>query len=150
MVPMNAAHADQVRSRLLGAWRLVSWEAFDADGTASYPLGADAVGQLMYDGSGRMSAQLARADRPHFDDEDWLKARRDEIVAAWPDYFAYFGTFTVDADAGTVTHHIESGSFPNLASTDQTRTYRFDTDERLTLDAESVWGRVRITWTRAV
>ncbi|NLU72292.1 lipocalin-like domain-containing protein [Streptomyces sp. HNM0575] len=143
---MTTTHA--ARARLLGAWRLVSWKAFDAAGDAFHPLGADAVGQLLYDDSGRMSAQLARANRPPFADEDWLKAHPDEVVAAWPDYFGYFGTFTVDGDAGTVTHHIESGSFPNLTGTDPVRTYHFDTARDLTLAADSVWGAVRIVWTR--
>ena len=48
----------QVAERLLGAWRLVSWEAFDSEGHMTYPLGRDAVGQLFYDQAGRMSAQL--------------------------------------------------------------------------------------------
>jgi hypothetical protein len=141
----------EVRALLLGAWSLVSWEASSADGTVFRPLGDDGIGQLIYDASGRMSAQLSGAERPFFADEDWLRARPGEIVAAWPGYFAYFGTFTVDAESrpATVTHHIASGTFPNLAGTDQARTCRFDDgDRRLTLDAESVWGSVRIVWER--
>jgi YD repeat-containing protein len=52
--------AYQTHELLLGAWRLVSWEARDATGRITYPLGEDARGQLSYDGSGRMSAQLMR------------------------------------------------------------------------------------------
>jgi hypothetical protein len=142
----------EVRALLLGAWSLVSWEAFGADGTVFRPLGDDGIGQLIYDGSGRMSAQLSGVERPLFADEDWLRARPDEIVAAWPGYFAYFGTFSVDVaavEAPTVTHHISSGTFPNLAGTEQVRTCRFDDgDRRLSLTAESVWGSVRIVWER--
>ena len=42
---------------LVGAWRLVEWTAGD-----SHPLGADAVGRLVYSDDGFMAAFLARAD----------------------------------------------------------------------------------------
>jgi hypothetical protein len=44
-----------------------------------------------------------------------------ERAAAWPQYFGYFGTFSIDEAQQTVTHHVESGWFPNLAGTDQVR-----------------------------
>lgn len=147
MVPMTAMQADQVRAVLLGTWRLVTWEAVDADGTVSYPMGDDVAGQLMYDDCGRVSAQLVRADQPPFASEDWRQATPDEMTAAWPNYFGYFGTFTVDADAGTVTHHVDHGWFPNLTGTEQVRNYRFEGDQ-LVLDADTAWGRVRVIWER--
>ena len=42
---------------LVGTWRLVEWTAGD-----SHPLGADAVGRLIYSGDGFMAAFLARSD----------------------------------------------------------------------------------------
>jgi hypothetical protein len=44
--------------------------------------------------------------------------------------------------------NIESGWFPNLAGTEQLRYFRFDA-ERLVLDADTSWVRVKIIWERA-
>jgi lipocalin-like protein len=140
---MTTMHADQVRAKLLGAWHPVTCESVDTDGTVSYPMGNDVAGQLMYDASGRVSAQLVRPDQPPFASEDWRQASPAEMIAAWPNYFGYYGTFTIDADARTVTHHIDYGWFPNLAGTEQVRNYRFD-DHRLVLDADTAWGKVRV------
>jgi hypothetical protein len=138
---------EEIRRKLLGAWSLVSWQSFSDDGSVHYPLGENAVGQLLYDGTGRVSAQLVRAEQERFDSDDWRKAKPDEMNAAWPCYFGYFGTFTIDTGNQAVTHHIEAGWFPNLAGTDQVRRYRFDGDE-LVLDADTAWDKVRIIWQR--
>ncbi|MBV9229942.1 MAG: lipocalin-like domain-containing protein [Chloroflexi bacterium] len=138
-------NADQVNARLLGAWQLVSWEAFDAEGTLTYPLGEDAVGQLSYDRSGRMAAQLMRRHQARFAHEDWQQASEQEKATAWSGYFGYFGTYTIDESVGAVTHHIEGSWFPNLIGTQQIRRYRFQGDQ-LVLDADTSWGQVRIVW----
>ncbi|MCI3273533.1 lipocalin-like domain-containing protein [Streptomyces cylindrosporus] len=142
---MITDEADRVRSALLGAWRLVTWQSVDTAGSVSYPLGEDAVGQLMYTATGHVSAQLVRARMPRFASDDWRRATAEERAAAWPGYFGYFGTFTLDTDADTVIHHIESSWFPNLVGTRQVRHYRFE-DGRLVLDADTSWGQVRIIW----
>ncbi|OEV10280.1 lipocalin-like domain-containing protein [Streptomyces nanshensis] len=144
---MTTSRADEVRELLLGAWRLVSWEVTEADGTVSRPLGEHPLGQLLYDRGGRMSAQLVWAHRPLPDGEDWRQASQEEMTGSWPGYFGYFGTFTVDGDTGTVTHHVESGSFPGLTGTDQVRDHHLE-GRRLTLGAVTAWGRVRIVWER--
>jgi lipocalin-like protein len=69
------------------------------------------------------------------------------MVRAWPAYFGYFGEFSVDSAESAVTHHVESGWFPNLAGTAQVRRYRFE-GGRLVLDAATPWGQVRIVWER--
>jgi hypothetical protein len=135
-----------VRARLLGSWSLVRWESIGADGQVGYPLGENAVGQLMYDGEGdRVSAQLVRANQQPFVSDDWQQAGREEMCRAWPSYFGYFGRFTIDARAAIVTHHIDAGWFPNLTGTQQVRHYRLD-GEDLVLDADTAWGQVRIIW----
>ena len=109
------------------------------------PLGEDAIGQLIYDGSGAVSAQLMRPNQPRFDDDDWRCAQLAERAAAWLGYFCYFGTYTVDERAGTVTHHVEGSWFPNLVGTDQLR-YVALAGDRLSLTADTAWGRVTLVW----
>ncbi|HET8603368.1 MAG TPA: lipocalin-like domain-containing protein [Marmoricola sp.] len=132
-----------------GTWTLVGWETLGADGEVTHPLGREPWGQLMYDSdAGTVSAQLVATGQPRFASDDWQAAATEEMAAAWPKYFGYFGTFTVDEADQTVTHHIRAGWFPNLAGTEQARHYEFRND-LLTLEAETAWGAVRIVWRRA-
>ena len=135
----------EVLRRLIGTWRLVQWEEHDSGNAISYPLGKDAIGQIMYAPDGRMSAQLMRRDQARFVHEDWRKASLAEKATAWSNYFGYFGTYSVDIEAKCVTHHIEGSWFPNLVDADQQRYYQFEGDQ-LVLDADTAWGQVRIIW----
>ncbi|MEZ5291889.1 MAG: lipocalin-like domain-containing protein [Vicinamibacterales bacterium] len=93
-----------LRSRLVGAWRLVGTEQV-IDGQAPTP-GAVTVGMLVYTADGHMQAQLTSTDRPKARMADAAPADLRAIAR----YTAYFGTFTVDEAAGTVTHH-RDGTF---------------------------------------
>jgi hypothetical protein len=79
-----------------------------------------------------MSVQIARCDRTSPKSDDALHARPEERAQAVESYFGYFGRFTVDESAGTVTHHVEAGSAPGFDRTDQRRHFRLQGD-RLTL-----------------
>jgi hypothetical protein len=120
---------------LIGTWRLVSWESRAGTAVISRPFGEKPVGVLTYDAKGRMSAQLMRRDRPAFKSGDWFRGSPDEIKAAFEGFLAYFGTYTVDERARTVTHHVEASSFPNFVRADLKRTFSFS-GNRLTLRTE--------------
>jgi Lipocalin-like domain len=137
--------AMQLRERLLGSWRIVSWTWRNASGDVSSPLGDDPAGLLTYDASGTVSAQLMRRSQPRFKSDDWLRATADEEAAAWSGYFGYFGTYSISESADAVIHHVEGSSFPNLVGTEQVR-YCHLAGNRLSLDAETAWGRVGIVW----
>jgi hypothetical protein len=134
-----------IRARLIGAWRLVSLREISADGKVVYPLGEDARGQIMYSVEGRMSAQLTRAQTERFANDDSREATSEERASAWFDYFGYFGTYSIDAERNVVTHHVEGSSFPNLNGSKQIRHFRFE-GERLVLDADAAWGKVQAVW----
>ena len=136
-----------IRARLIGAWRLVSMHETRADGEVVYSLGEDAQGQLLYSAEGRMSAQLMRANMRRFANDDIREATSEERAIAWPDYFGYFGTYSIDAERNVVIHHVEGSSFPNLNGSKQVRLFRFE-GERLVLDANTAWGKVQAVWER--
>ena len=92
-------------------------------------------------GSGAGYFSILNLDLSIWDTLSQLK--RDLIVV----YFGYFGRFTLDVDAATVTHHIDAGWFPNLTGVDQVRHYDFDGDA-LVLSADTPWGRARLVWRR--
>jgi hypothetical protein len=131
--------------RLLGSWKVASWRWDDANGSVTSPLGEDPAGVLMYDAAGTVSAQLMRRNQPPFVSDDWRSATAEEKAAAWSGYFAYFGTYTVDESAGTITHHVEGSWFPNLVGTHQVRRFVLAGD-RLALSADTEWGEVTIVW----
>ena len=78
-----------------------------------------------------MSAQLVRTNQVRFASDEWQVAYAEAtatatatamaMATAWPNDFAYFGTFTIDPDAGVLTHHVDAGRFPNLVGTEQVR-----------------------------
>ncbi|WP_446487542.1 lipocalin-like domain-containing protein [Caulobacter sp. LARHSG274] len=135
-------------NQLIGAWELVEWSEIHFDGTKTYPLGEEALGQLLYSEDGHVAAQLVRARRARFESNDWRIAASDEGARAFKEYFGYFGTYSVSLDRGAVVHHVKGAWFPNVEDSDQARRFKFE-NERLVLDADTDWGKVRIVWRRA-
>jgi hypothetical protein len=72
-----------------------------------------------------MSAMIMKRDRGRFASRDFLHGTDVEVRAAFDGFIAYFGTYTVDAAAGTVTHHVLAASYPNWVGGDQVRYYKF-------------------------
>jgi hypothetical protein len=101
--------ADQkLRDQLPGAWRLVSVETIKANGEVIYPFyRKHPEGLLVYDKSGWMSVQIVSDPRPTVPTadsrEEFLAAPADQKTKAIDGYYAYFGTWTVDAAKSTVT-----------------------------------------------
>jgi Lipocalin-like domain len=111
---------------LVGTWRLVSYEARTAAGEIRYPLGERVVGQLFYDVKGNMSAHVMRIDCPMFASDDSGAGIDAEVRAAFEGHTSYFGMYTIDPSARTVTHHVCGASYPNWMGHDQIRYYRID------------------------
>lgn len=109
----------------VGVWKLVSDENIGDNGSIGYPIGKDAVGQIIYDAKGYMAAQVGSVHRPPFAILDRLGGTKEELQNAFEGYTAYFGTYTVDEKNMTVTHHVQSSLFPNWTNTDQVRYYEF-------------------------
>ena len=114
---------------MLGSWELQSRTVTGANGeaVADPVLGAQPVGRLFYDGSGHMGLQMMRQGRPQAITEPSRPedAKNARVVLG---YDAYFGTFTVDEAAGTVTHHVESSLFPEDLGKDFTRRFKVNGD----------------------
>lgn len=131
--------------QFIGTWKLLSFEFRRSDGGIVYPLGKDAVGVLMYDAKGNMSVHLMSRDRGSFIEKDQLKGTPDEIRAAFEGFIAYFGTYEIDEEEGSVVHHVEGSLFPNLVGKDQKRFFRFyGAQLELTAPAKP-WGGASMT-----
>jgi Lipocalin-like domain len=120
----------------VGTWRLVSFLGHGADGPETNTYGSNPHGFLIYDKGGRMSVQIARSNQRPFKSDDPSHASLEELKDASEGYFGYFGRYTVDERAGTVTHHVEGGSYPNFVGTDQRRLFTLQND-RLVLSTSA-------------
>ena len=121
---------------LVGTWELRSREDRTHTGERRIDpaLGADPIALLVYDAHGRFTAQFMKRDRNE-------PAR--EAAAAGPNnsraqggYDAYFGTYTVDDAAGTVTQRLTGALSPENVGQVLTREMTV-TGNELTIELET-------------
>jgi hypothetical protein len=126
-----------VKKKLLGAWRYVGTRINGAD----WNRGPNPKGMIYYGPHGEMAAQVAPdVKRPRAG----AVMTPDEAKIALTDYIAYFGTYTIDEAAGTVTHHRQDSIQPG-DSGDLVRRYEFVGD-RLVLRPPN--STMEVTWER--
>ena len=113
-----------VSTRLIGAWRLLSYETLDHTGRRGKPYAA-AVGRLTYDEHGNMSGQVMRPDRARV---EVGKGNAQTVRAAYIGYIAYFGSYEVAPDGTSVVHHVEGALNPEWVGGKQVRKLRFEGD----------------------
>jgi hypothetical protein len=121
----------EVSERLIGSWRLVSYQTVDPSGRQGQPYDA-AVGRLTYDVNGNMTGQVMRPDRARV---EVGIGNAQSVRAAYIGYIAYFGSYEVAPDGGSVVHRVEGALNPEWVGGTQTRKLRFDGD-RLVLSAD--------------
>jgi hypothetical protein len=100
--PGGPAAQESLRSRLIGQWRLVSTEQVREGEPPASSMGGEPLGLITYTADGHMLAQLGPATRPKVRVAD---ATPDQVKQLLRTHTSYFGTFTVDERARTVTHH---------------------------------------------
>ncbi len=127
--------------RFIGTWRLVSIEV---NGQPDPARGAHPIGLIYYDATNHMAAQIA-PDRPRPTWSADTQPSPEQAKEALTGYVAYFGTYTVDEGAHTVTHHRQAAI--NLNVVDFVRRFEFDTDGRLILTPLEN-PRTRLVWER--
>ena len=134
--------AAEVRNRLIGSWRLVSYVTDEGGGRRTRPYG-DAVGRLSYDDRGNMAGQVMRPERAAV---QLGPGAAQQFRAVYMGYVAYFGSYEVAADGRSVTHHVEGALNPEWVGGDQVRALRFDGD-RLVLSADVKKNDANVTHT---
>jgi hypothetical protein len=149
--PVGQAQAPRaatgVAQRIVGAWQLVTRTVRRSDGRvlADSVLGEKPLGRLYYDASGVVSLQMMRLGRSAAigkptDPKDSANAR---VILG---YDSYFGRYTVDERAGTITHRVEGSLFPEDLGKDFVRGFTLDGDT-LTLKFTSAADGVEVTRT---
>ncbi len=144
---------DKLAKQFVGAWRLVSIEGNSRVTPSTYD---QPTGIIMYDSSGWMGVHIIRrADRKPFAG-GINKGTPEEKAAAFDSYTAYYGTYTVDAKAGTVTHHLEGRLAPGGRGVDNVRYFEFQGNRVILMPVEDgKGGRIarkdatyKLTWER--
>ena len=150
----------RIAEDVIGAWRLVSYIAEDADGAnRTYPLGEDAHGIIIYTASGHMSVQIGSTGRPQYQDGSLHGGTDAERAATAAGYLAYAGRYTV-SDEGVIDHLPDVSLFANWEHTVVPRRATIAND-RLTLElvepvvidgthrgGRLTWERVEVSETR--
>lgn len=95
----GSSQAD-LRKPFIGTWRLVSIEGSNTQSTANR--GSKPTGIIMYDGHGLMNVQIM-PDRPR--PKYTGQPTPEQALESIRGYTAYWGTYTIDEKAQTVTHH---------------------------------------------
>jgi Lipocalin-like domain len=124
--------------RLVGSWRYVGTTY---DGNAVQTRGVNPKGIIMYDGHGYMACHVA-PDREVT--KAGIEPTPEEAKAALANHIAYFGTYSLDEKARTVTHH-RLGSIQPSDKGDVVRGYEFG-GRRLIL--HPVGTRQEVIWER--
>ena len=133
--------ADDAAKRFVGMWRLVS---ITTSGQVNPDRGRHPTGFIVYDRSGNMAVQIMPdRNRPKY---AGAQPTPEEAKAALTGYTAYFGTYTVDVQAGTVTHYRKGNINPG-AITDVVRRYEFVGDNRVILNPVENPAN-KLTWER--
>lgn len=121
---------DKLAQKFIGVWRLVSVEGINPTFHFAYDR---PTGLIIYDRSGWMAVQIAvKGDRKAFANGIG-SGTVEEKAAAFDTYMSYYGTYTLDLKAQTITHHLEDSSFPGGRGRNNVRWFEFQGNDRLLL-----------------
>ena len=124
------------RDRLIGAWHMVSMEEEGPNGTMTQR--SERAGMLVYSADGHVSVQVMY---PESEAGTTANAAYQQNG-----YEASFGTFDVDEQAHTVTHHVQASLVRSLIGKTLPRVMRFSPDGHLTLRAADPKEKWSVLW----
>lgn len=131
----SAKRRGEDREKLIGAWHLVH---IDSSG----PNGADKdmpqpVGMLVYTRDGHVSVQLMYPNTQHDLNNQYVRGG----------YEASFGTYDIDEDTHTLTHHVQASNTGDLlVGKDLPRIYQFTEDGHLIIRSANPDEHWSVTW----
>ena len=131
----------ELRKPFIGSWRLVSIEG----GNNTTTRGSKPTGIIIYDAHGNMAVQIQPdRQRPTYTGTPTLEQMAERMRG----YTAYFGTYAIDEQAGTVTHHRQG--MLDAGAVDFVRKFELAPDgNRITLTPVGGTGTpTHLTWER--
>jgi Lipocalin-like domain len=147
LISVTGAYAQDAKD-LVGTWKFSSSVNIAPDGQRTTPMGANAIGRLIFDASGNFSFIKTNPDIPKFAANNAAQGTAEENRAVVIGAAAYFGTYSVSGK--TLIQKIEGATYPNWRGTEQKVTITSLTSDefRYSIGA-SKGGQVEAIWTRA-
>lgn len=137
-------------SLFVGTWRLVSTEITSKDGTKGPMalLGSQGQAYLIYTPDHHMCAVLMNPQRSMWSSR--VTPTEKDAKNAVDGFYAYCGTFKVNTEEGSVTHHLELALSPNDVGQDLKRSYTFQGDRLILrpVETDSAFSGGSLTWER--
>jgi hypothetical protein len=136
----SKAYSDQ----FVGTWKLVSISSSESRLFGERPMGI-----LIYDAEGNVAVQIMRNPRPDLSCAPGFPTAR-EVQVAYKGYYAYYGTYDVDPEKRTITHHLEGSLRPGDVGKDFTRAYEISGNRLALTPVDDDQARdACLTWERA-
>ncbi len=152
LTQLGSAQAPQpTAAQLVGTWQLVSvTDTIDGKDQVSPSFGVHPIGFLMYEPDGHMCATLTSANRPAW--KDPAKATDAEKIAYYDSFYAYCGTYKLDAANSTVYHYPTIAWIPAYIGSTQKRPFRLEGDKLIITTTQNTDPRLQkrvLVWQRA-
>jgi Lipocalin-like domain len=114
---------------LLGAWKVVSANVIEPDGTQTEDYGKTPLGIAIFTASGHYAVEIFKSERLKFASNDKFKGTPDEYKDVSIAMSCHFGTYEANQEKGTITLKVESASFPNIVGSTRVSSFTLTGDE---------------------
>ena len=151
LVPGGAmAQQKSLKDQIVGTWTLVSWVQTLKDGSKNYRFGNNPKGVNTFSADGHFTLIIMRAELPKISAGNPEKPTPAEAEAITVGSIAYFGTYTVDEAAKTVSLKLDGTTLVNQLGVEQKRVVTsISADEMKYANPVSVLGgNIEVAWKR--
>jgi len=115
------AQQTSLKEQIVGTWMTTSWEQTLPDGSKLHRFGETPKGVNVFLPDGRFFVMFARPDLPKLSSNNPMKPTPQEAEAIQTGSIAYFGTYTVDEHARTISMRVDISTLPNQVGVPQPR-----------------------------
>ena len=115
------ANAQSLKERMIGSWKLISWNVVSGGVEKTAPMGNGAVGIITYNPDGFMCVNIMAPNRPKFASPDVSVSSLNEKSGAFETFIGYCGRYEVNEAERFVTHRLDTSSYPNWTGCAQKR-----------------------------
>ncbi|WHZ11232.1 MAG: hypothetical protein OJF60_001671 [Burkholderiaceae bacterium] len=133
---------------MVGTWSLAE-QWVEQDGKKMQRFSAGPNGIAIFDANGRFAAILLRPDLPKFASNNDMTGTPDENKAVVQGSVAFYGSWSVNEQDGSVSSQIDGSTYPNLDGQNQKRTVSVSGDEmKLCVPGAQIGGAACAIWKR--
>ncbi len=152
LVPsITMAQQKSLKDQIVGTWTLVSWVQTLKDGSKNLRFGNDPKGVNTFTPDGHFTLIITRPNLPKISSGNPEKPTPEEAQALVSGSIAYFGTYTVDEAAKTVSEHLDATTLVNQLAIPQMRVVTSIGADAMTYSNSNAvaGGNIELVWKRA-